>query len=187
MLEITIPEGELFDARTNEFIQTKETKLQLEHSLLSISKWESRHRKPFLGDGTKEGKLTPSEFLDYVKDMTLTKNVDPSIYLSLPSLPNIVAKIHKYVDDPMTATTFSNTQQPIGNSTKIITAEIIYWQMIQLGIPFECQKWHFNRLMTLIRVCSIKQQKPEKMSNKEMLAQRRALNAQRKAAHHSRG
>ena len=186
MLEIRIPEIELFDSRTNMFVETKAITLQLEHSLLSISKWESRHRKPFLGDGSEEGKLTPEEFLDYIKDMTLTKNVDPNVYMSLTSFPDILQKIRGYIDDPMTATTFSNTTPP-NNSTKIITAEIIYWEMIQLGIPFECQKWHLNRLMTLIRVCSIKQQKPEKMSTNDMLAQRRALNAQRKAARHSRG
>lgn len=186
MLEIKIPEIELFDSRTNMFIQLKGCNLQLEHSLLSISKWESRHRKPFLGDGTKEGKLSPEEFLDYVKDMTLTKNVNPDVYTSLPSFPDIVTKIHEYIDDPMTATTFSGMPPP-NNSTKIVTAEIIYWEMIQLGIPFECQKWHLNRLMTLIRVCSIKQQKPEKMPHNEMVAQRRALNAQRRAAHRSKG
>lgn len=155
----------------------------MEHSLLSISKWESRHRKPFLGDGSFESKLSHEEFLDYVRDMTLTRNVDPNVYYGIPY--KVQADIHKYIDDPMTATTFSKSSQP--HSKQVITAEIIYWEMIQCGIPFECQKWHLNRLMTLIRVCSIKQQKPEKMPYKDMVAQRRALNASRKAARHSRG
>lgn len=177
MLEITIPEGELFNSKTGEFVTIKKTTLQLEHSLLAISKWESKHHKPFLGDGTVEGRLTPEEFLDYIFDMTVTKNVDPNVYLNLTA-ENIEA-IQKYIHESMTATTFSNTTPD--NSKQVVTAEIIYWEMIQLNIPFECQKWHLNRLMTLIRVCSIKQQKPEKMPHNEMVAQRRALNASRKA------
>ena len=186
MLEITIPETEFFDSETNMFVMKKETKLQLEHSLLSISKWESRHQKPFLGDGTSESRLTPEEFLDYIKDMTLTKNVDPDVYYILARNPVLQKMVNDYIDAPMTATTFSNSKPP-EKTNKIITAEIIYWEMIALNIPFECQKWHLNRLMTLIRVCSIKQQKPEKMPHNDMVAQRRALNAQRKAARHSKG
>lgn len=183
MLEIIIPEAELLDSKTNSFIQVKETKLQLEHSLLSISKWESKHRKPFLGDGKVGARLEPEEFLDYIRDMTMTKNVDPNVYYNL-DIDNL-RKINAYIDDPMTATTFSNSPQT--NSNQVITAEIIYWEMIALNIPFECQKWHLNRLMTLIRVCSIKKEKPEKMPYKDMVAQRKALNAQRKAHHRSRG
>ena len=184
MLEITIPATELIDQNTLEFISIKETKLQLEHSLLSISKWESRHCKPFLGDGSIDARFTGEEYIDYIKDMTLTKNVDPMIYYNLSPANQIL--INEYINAPMTATTFSNTS-PTGGSKQVMTAELIYWEMIALGIPFECQKWHFNRLMTLIRVCSIKQSKPEKMSHKENIAQRRALNAKRKAKHHSRG
>lgn len=186
MLEIVVPETELFDSITNTFVSTKKTTLQLEHSLLSISKWESRHLKPFLGDGTPESRFTHEEFLDYIKDMTLTKNVDLNVYHVIAMHPDLQKKIADYIDAPMTATTFSNT--PVsGNSNKVITAEIIYWQMTTLNIPFECQKWHLNRLMTLIRVCSIKQQKPEKMPYGDMVAQRKALNAQRRAAHRSKG
>lgn len=177
MLEIIVPESELFDSKTSSFVVVKETKLQLEHSLLAISKWESRHHKPFLGDGSVDSRLAPEDFFDYIKDMTITKNVDPNVYFGL-SLENI-EDIKNYIQEPMTATTFSNNKPD--NSKQVVTAEIIYWEMIQLNIPFECQKWHVNRLMTLIRVCSIKQQKPEKMPYKDMVAQRRALNASRQA------
>ena len=186
MLEIVIPETELFDSETNCFTNVKQTKLQLEHSLLSISKWESRYKKPFLGDGENLQSMPIYEFIDYVKDMTITKNVDPDVYLAIISYPKIQAAIYEYMNDPMTATTFSNVSQHVG-SKQVITAEVIYWEMTELNIPFECQKWHLNRLMTLIRVCSIKRGKPEKMSHKEMAAQRRALNRSRKAARHSRG
>lgn len=183
MLEIVVPEGELYDSVTNMFIPVKKVTLQMEHSLLAISKWESRHCKPFLPlveKGNVDDHLTPKEFFDYIKDMTITKNVDPNVYLNLDA--EAQTKIAKYIQAPMTATTFSNTTQD--HSKQIITSEIIYWQMIYLNIPFECQKWHLNRLMTLIRVCSIKQGKPEKMPYKDMVAQRRALNASRKARRH---
>lgn len=183
MLEIVVPEGEFFDSKTNTFMPVKRTTLQLEHSLLAISKWESRHCKPFLPlvGGEKSGdRLTPDEFFNYIKDMTITKNVDPRVYFNLDS--ELQSQIARYIQAPMTATTFSNTTPDY--SRQIITSEIIYWQMIYLNIPFECQKWHLNRLMTLIRVCTIKQGKPEKMPYKDMVAQRRALNASRKAGHH---
>ena len=184
MLEITVPAGELFDSKTDSFITLgKDTKLQLEHSLLSISKWESRWEKPFMTDDGDPRQLTSEEFISYVKDMTLTKNVDPNVYFNLTAQNQ--REINAYINAPMTATTFSNTSTD--GSKSVVTAEIIYWEMIELNIPFECQKWHLNRLMTLIRVCSIKRGKPEKMSQKEMLAQRRALNAQRRAKHHSKG
>lgn len=184
MLEITIPAGELFDSETNSFRTLgKDTTIQLEHSLLSISKWESRWHKSFMTDGWSARKLSADEFISYVKDMTITKNVNPDVYFNLTAENQ--REISAYINDPMTATTFSNMNAH--GSKQVITAEIIYWEMIQFNIPFECQKWHLNRLMTLIRVCSIKQGKPEKVPYKEMVAQRNALNAQRKAARRSRG
>lgn len=176
MLEITIPGVELLNNKTSEFITTKDTTLQLEHSLLSLSKWESKYKKPFLGDGSKDQHLKPLEFIDYVRFMTLTKNVNPNVYYNIT--PELQRTINAYINDPMTATTISNSSA-VGGSKQIMTAELIYWEMIELGIPFECQKWHLNRLLMLIRVCSIKQGKPEKMSRNEMLAQRRALNKSR--------
>ena len=151
MLRITIPSVEMYDDSKNEYIYTKEQTLQLEHSLVSLSKWESKWCKPFL---TKEAK-TIEETIDYVKCMTLTQNVDPSVYNYLTN--ENLAEISAYIEAPMTATTFSDNKQD-GRSREQVTAELVYYWMVALNIPFECQKWHLNRLLTLIRVCNIKNQ-----------------------------
>jgi hypothetical protein len=179
MLIITIPATELFNDDTQEFIQTKEQTLQLEHSLVSLSKWESKWHKPFL---SKE-KKTVAETLDYVKCMTITQNVDPDVYNRL-SGENITT-INNYIDAPMTATTFSNTNT--SRSREIITSELIYYWMISLNIPMECQKWHLNRLLTLIRVCNVKNTPPKKMSGKEIMNRNAALNAARRKKLNSKG
>lgn len=180
MLKVTVPASEFFDTANNEFIATSRTELTLEHSLVSVAKWESKWKKPFLSSSEK----TSEEIIDYVKCMTLSKNVDPNVYYVLP--PDALKKINDYIDDSMTATWF--TEQPGGSrSREVITAEIIYYWMIALQIPFECQKWHLNRLLTLIRVCNIKQQPDKKMSRKQTMASNRALNAARRKAHGTKG
>ena len=173
MLQITIPAVELWDERKQEFVTTKEQTLQLEHSLVSLSKWESKWCKPFL---TKEEK-TFEETLDYIKCMTITQNVDPEVYNYLTK--ENIEEINKYIEAPMTATYFSDdkTAKP---SREQITAELIYYWMIALNIPFECQKWHLNRLLTLIKVCNIKNQPPKKRSKKEIMSRNAALNAARR-------
>ena len=160
MLHITIPATELWDDKNQEFIQVKEQKLQLEHSLVSLSKWESKWCKPFLSSTEK----TYEETLDYVRCMTITQNVDPKIYSYL-STDNI-NDINNYIDAPMTATWFSEDKTKRSNR-EVITAEMIYYWMIALNIPFECQKWHLNKLLTLIRVCNIKNTPKKNMSKKE--------------------
>lgn len=177
MLQITVPAMEFFDERTNEFINVKEHTLQLEHSLISISKWEARWCKPFL---SKEEK-TDAETRDYIRCMTITQNVDPLVYKAIPRKE--MERIRDYINAPMTATWF-NDRDGKRPSRKIITSELIYYWMTVQNIPFECEKWHFNRLMTLIRVCSEKNQPPKKMSKKDAAAQQRSLNAARKAKHH---
>ncbi len=184
MLTIEVPSKELFNSATNEFIQVEGKSLTLEHSLVSISKWESKWHKPFLGTDQK----TNEELIDYIKCMTLTKNVDPNIYLVLTK--ENVQDIEDYIDDPMTATTFSDDKRQVngvGGRKKIITAEIIYYWMIALNIPLECQKWHLNRLLTLIRVVNIKNQPNKKMSKKELMNRNRQLNAARRKASGSSG
>lgn len=179
MLKITVPETELFDGQGN-FIYTKEQRLQLEHSLVSLSKWESKWHKPYLSLNPK----TIAESQDYVRCMTLTQNVDPNVYLAIT--PDILRQVDSYINGLMTATTFSKDGK-MGGNREIITAEIIYYWMIVYGIPFECQKWHLNRLLTLIRVCAVKGQKPQKIPASEALAQRRALNAVRRKRLKTRG
>jgi len=173
MLEIIIPARELYDEKTNTFLSTKEQSLQLEHSLVSLSKWESKWCKPFL---SKEQK-TSEETLDYIRCMTLTQNVDPVIYNCLSN--SNIKKINEYIDAPMTATTFGNRTQN-GNKNEIITSELIYYWMISLNIPMECQDWHLNRLLTLIRVCNIKNTPPKKKSSRELINEYASLNAARK-------
>ena len=179
MLKITIPSCEHYDPVNNLFSYTKEQTLVLEHSLVSISKWESKWRKPFLG---KDGK-TYEETIDYIKCMTLTQNVDPLVYNGITQ--SIINEVFDYIDEPMTATTFS--KEKTSPSREIITSEIIYYWMISLQIPFECQKWHLNRLLTLIKVCSIKNTPSKKMSKRDLMSRNRALNASRRKALNSRG
>lgn len=173
MLQITIPAVELFDERISEFISTKEQTLQLEHSLVSLDKWESKWCKPFLSKQDK----TPEELLDYVKCMTITQNVDPNVYQFLTD--DNLRDINSYIEAPMTATTFSDDKNAKKNR-EIITAELIYYWMIALNIPFECRKWHLNKLLTLVKVCNIKNQPPKKTSKKDLLARNAALNAARR-------
>lgn len=183
MLQITIPAGELFNESTSEFIAVKEHNLQLEHSLVSLSKWEQKWHKPFL-DYLTNGKLTFDQTIDYIKFMTLTKNVDPNCYLFLTE-ENIEA-IKEYISNPMTATTFSN--EPVGGrGGEKITNEILYYDMVALNIPFECEKWHLNRLMTLIKVCNIKSQPPKKMGKGDIMRSNAALNAARRKQHNTKG
>ena len=180
MLRITIPAVELFDERTQEFVTTKEQTLQLEHSLVSLSKWESKWCKPFFSKVEK----TNEETIDYIKCMTLTQNVPEKVYNYLT--PDNITKINEYIGAPMTATTFFED----GNASlnrETVTAELIYYWMIALQIPWECQKWHINRLMTLIKVCNIKNSPPKKRSKSSIASQYAAINAARKKQLNTRG
>lgn len=183
MIKVVIPEQELFDESTETFINIKETELELEHSLLSLSEWESKWHKPFLG---KEDK-TLNEILDYIRCMTIRKDVDDKIYQYLPR--SVMEKILDYIEDPMTATWFSKTEKEKSGIPKkeTITSEIVYYWMVTLGIPFQCEKWHLNRLITLIRVINIKNGPTKKMNKKDMLSRNAKLNAARRAKHRSRG
>ena len=180
MLEITITIGERWDEETCEFIPAEEHKLRLEHSLVSLRKWESKWHKPFLSKKEK----TPEETLDYIKCMTLTQNVKPEVYEYL-TRDHLIA-INKYIEDPMTATTFVEQKGSKSNGEQI-TAELVYYWMIALNIPPEYQKWHLNQLLTLVRVCNKKNQPPKKMSKREIMARNAALNAQRRKQLNSKG
>lgn len=180
MLTLTIPgviDG--WDPVKKEFVQTTDTTILMEHSLLAISKWESKWKKPFLVEDPK----TYEEAIDYYKCMTITQNVNPDVYRTLK--PDTVKEITDYINDKMTATTINNRNKR--GPKQIVTSELIYCWMTQFGIPFECQKWHLNRLLMLIEVCSIKSEPEKKMPRREAIAQRNALNAARRAKYNTNG
>ena len=172
MLKITVPGMEYYNEETNEFLYYNEQVLQLEHSLVSISKWESKWCKPFLSGKDK----SVDEIIDYVRCMTITQNVKPEVYNRLTE--DNLKMINNYIEHPMTATTFSDSKQ--AGNREIITSEIIYYWMVSFNIPFECQKWHLNRLLTLIKVCNVKANPPKKMGRQELLARNKAINEARK-------
>lgn len=180
MLRIIIPESEDYNESTNEFIKISSAEILLEHSLLSISKWESLWHKPFLEKNDK----TNEETLSYIKCMTISKNVSDLVYRHLTS-DNIKAIIN-YIDDSHTATWFNERKSKSGKK-EVVTSELIYYWMIAYNIPFECQKWHLNRLLTLIRICSLKNETPKKMSKRETAMSNSKLNAQRRKMLNTKG
>jgi len=181
MLKITIPGIEMYDELTSTFINSKECTLQLEHSLVSLSKWESKWEKPLL---SKEA-LTNEETIDYIKCMTVTQNVDDMVYNAINK--EHMALVYNYMSAGMTATKFYNNDIKKQINRETITAEIIYYWMIAMNIPFECQKWHLNRLLTLINVCSVKNTPKKSMSKKEILQRNAELNAMRRNSMNSAG
>lgn len=177
MLKLSIPAREVFDPETSCFYEIREQTIQLEHSLLSLSKWESKWEKPFLHTTD----MTNEQILDYIRCMTITPNVDPTVFRCLTR--ENLRQIEEYIARPMTATTFNDKNAKPGKR-EIVTAEIIYYWMVACQIPFECQKWHLNRLFTLIRVCSIKNnpKKGKKMGRAAMTKKYSALNQARRQA-----
>ena len=181
MLQITVPiSPEGWDEERQEFVDPQVKTLQLEHSLVSISKWESKWHKAFLSKKDK----TEEEIFDYVKCMTLTQNVDPSVYDHL-TVDN-VNQIKAYIEDPMTATVI-NTNSTDKSNKETVTSELIYYWMIALNIPSEYQKWHINRLLKLIEVCNIKNSPPKKRSKSDIMRSNAALNAARRKQLGTRG
>lgn len=174
MLTIMVELQEGFDQNTQEFVAAKEYELHLEHSLVSLSKWESQWEKPFLGLDKK----STDETLSYVRCMALNEDVPPEVWTKL-SVSN-VKEINVYIDSKQTATTFNDVSERKGGR-EIITAEIVYYWMIALTIPFECQHWHLNRLLTLVRVCNLKNAPAKTMGRREAVDMQRRLNAERKA------
>jgi len=180
MLRIIIPAIELFDETRNKFTTSKETELVLEHSLVSLSKWEAKWKKPFISNSKG---FSHEETIDYIRAMTITQNVNDNIYNLISQ--KTINEVVEYIEDPMTATTFRNEKG--GIMKEIITSEIIYFWMVHYSIPFECQKWHLNRLLALIKVCNAKSQPGKKMTRGEILARNRALNQARKAQLNTKG
>jgi hypothetical protein len=180
MLRLIIEGDELWDEEKEKFSKTEDQVIELEHSLISISKWESIYQKPFLASDEK----TSEEVFGYIRAMILSPDADPDV-LKLLSLDNIQA-IQRYIDSSQSATTFGLFPDRRGPG-EIITSELIYYWLVAFNIPFECQHWHLNRLFSLIRICNIKNSKPKKMSREELSRRYRDLNAERKAKYGTTG
>ena len=178
-LTINIAGGELWDQANDTFVVLKPMTITMEHSLLSISKWESKYHKAFLTKAVK----SPEEFLYYCKCMTISPSVPDIVYRTLSTENQ--KKILDYIEDSHTATWFREEKEKPSRET--VTSELVYYWMVAFNIPFECQKWHLNRLLTLIRICSKKNAPPKKMSKRELMERNKALNAARRAKYHTKG
>jgi len=174
MLKITIKGDEFYDETIEEFLTIGDFSLELEHSLLSVSKWESKHKKPFLSNNQK----SPEETLSYIEAMIITPNYPIDTFTRLTR--ENINDINEYIESSESATTFGQMPERKGRG-EVITSELIYYWMLSFNIPFECERWHLNRLFALIRVCNLKNSKPKKMSKGELAQRNRELNAQRRA------
>ena len=181
MLTIIIEEQEVFDEETNEFGTVESVVLHLEHSLISLSKWESFYQKPFLAPNDKK---SSEEILAYIQAMIVDEGVDSNVIYRC-SQENLVS-IQEYIDSSQSATTFGMMPERRGPG-EVITSELVYYWMTAFQIPFSCETWHINRLFSLIRICGIKNEKPQKMSRNEMAMRNRELNAQRRAELNTKG
>lgn len=174
MLTIRIAGQEFYDETTGEFSTVDDIVLELEHSLVSLSKWESKYQTPFLSDKEK----TTESIFDYIKNMVVTPGIDTDILYQCSK--EDLTRIQEYIDSSQSATTFGEMPSRRGRG-EVITAELIYYWMVAFNIPFECQYWHLNRLFSLVRICNIKNNPPKKMSRHEVAMRNRELNAQRRS------
>lgn len=186
MLTIEIPEIEEFNEETDEIITLKKQTIQLEHSLISLSKWESKWCIHFISNKN----ITDEQMSDYIRTMIIKPvEISDDLFNYIIHDRKILEQIKEYIKSPMTATTFNEPENVTHGkkSSPIVTSELIYYWMVALQIPFECQKWHINRLMTLIRICQIKNEPPKKIGRKEMASRNKALNNARKSKLHTHG
>lgn len=174
MLTITVLGTELWDETVGEFSTVDDVVLELEHSLVSLSKWESKFEKPFLGSGEK----SIEEISEYLRLMVLTPDISDDVMNRLDS--QNIESINLYINSSQSATTFGEMPKTRG-SGEVITSELIYYWMVAFNIPFECENWHLNRLFSLVRICNLKNGKPKKMSKGALAQRNRELNAQRRA------
>lgn len=180
MLTITVPKTELFDERTEEFITLPPVVLELEHSLASLSKWESIVEKPFLGKTEK----TAAETRFYIECMIVTPDFPRGIVQRM-SRENL-DQINAYLESAQSATRFGDMPKK-SVQNEVVTAELIYYWLVAFRIPFEVETWHLNRLFSLIRICNAKNSPPKKRSAREIAAERRRLNEQRRQQYGTTG
>jgi hypothetical protein len=180
MLKLIIPSREYFNESTSTFESVEEFELELEHSLVSLSKWESKYQKPFLDPNEKSGE----EIIGYIEAMILTPIYPPDFYDRFDQ--SNLDQINAYIESKESATTFGQMPERRGRG-ETITSELIYYWMVAFNIPFECERWHLNRLFALIRICNIKNSKPRKMSRNEIAQRNRELNARRREKFNTTG
>lgn len=184
MFVLNIKEKVLWNEKDQEFVTISPYTIKIEHSLLSIRKWESKWHKPFMTQTQK----TQAEQKDYVRCMTIGYELPEEVYATLDAQE--MNEVFTYMNEPMTATWFSENDQKQAKSkmgSETVTYEIVYYWMSKLNIPYDCEKWHINSLMTLIKVSMLKEQPSKKMSKRDVMSQNRALNEQRKAKMKSKG
>lgn len=184
---IVVPETKLrlWD-ETNErfkYICHPETKLTLLHSLVSLSLWESKWHTNYFS----KTKKTAEQAIDYIRCMTRETDVNPDVYNTIAMSNKLLDEIGDYIDDPMTATIITDNRKNKSNKNEYITSELIYWSMIQHGIPVEFETWHINRLLTLINVCNAKNGGGGKMKKKDILAEYAKINERNRAKYNSKG
>ncbi len=180
MLKLTVLGQELYNEVTEEFSTQPDVVLELEHSLVSLSKWESKNQKPFLAPGEK----TPEEIIDYISCMIISPEVNSEILFRM-SQQNL-EDIRNYIDSKQSATTFGEMpQRP--SRVEVVTSELIYYWMVAFTIPPEYQYWHLNRLFALIRICNVKNSKPKPMSKNEIAMRNREINEQRRQQYNTKG
>lgn len=186
MLTIIVPDKEWFDEDTEQFVSIKGAVLQMEHSLIALSKWESKWKKSFLD---KLDSLTPEEMIDYFRCMSINSKADPSVYAAIWNDFELRNKVMDYINDSMSAVKFKEDKEGPHSSIKdSLTSDIIYYWMVANQIPFDCEKWHVNRLISLVRICGIKNNAGNKtMSKADLMRRNKDLNSARRSKMHSRG
>lgn len=183
MLQIEVKGTQLWDEENEQFINTDSTILRLEHSLVSISKWESIYKRPYLIAQT----FTKKETIDYIKCMCLDNDISDDVFYAVYADSSLMKQIDDYMNSSPTATIINDEDSKGKRNKEKITSELVYYWMIANEIPFSCETWHIDRLLTLIRVCGVKNQAPKKESMKDIYARNKALNAARRAKYHSKG
>lgn len=177
MLKIILPETDCWDDSKQEFFTYPGNTMLLEHSLLAISRWETKYHKPFLDKREK----SEEELLYYIRCMSLNDMLEEGDAIMIASNQDVLKKIKEYLDDPATATTIKKRPSGTPKSNSFVTSELIYYWMVSLQIPFECEKWNLNRLIKLIEVCDAKNTPAKKMSRSDLMARHRSTNAARRA------
>lgn len=183
MLQIEVEGSQLWDEESEQFVCTDPTTLHLEHSLVAISKWESIYKRPYLVPQT----FSKKETVDYIKCMCLDNDISDDVFYAVYGDSSLMKQIDDYMNSSPTATTINDINDKKKRNTEKITSELVYYWMVANEIPFTCETWHIDRLLTLIRICGVKNQPPKKQSMKDVYARNKALNAARRAKHNSKG